>query len=451
MLIAVVAAALGSTITAPASGEEPISPELLDELAWSLAATPADDLEELICLASWASDVGLYAAAESLCRELLSRHPDLDPAYELLVKAAGQRPLSRESGSYYAAREALTGGFDEHETAHFVVLSQAEPRWTRRQAARLEQSWHEFNRHARQLGLRPLPLRHKLVCVLFQRRESFLQFARTHDQMNDTWSLGYYALPRDRVVLYNVEAEEEADEFAARRSAATLAHEAIHQFHYHTRVQNPYVQYPLWVCEGIATAFETDRANQAFGPMHEFEPRRTRFDWLVKSGSLIPLRDFVQLDSMPDQRRQTVHLVYNQSYGLVSWLSRHRALQLRGYFMLMRTEPPGRPSPERHLELFESVFGDVQQLERAWVRDEIDRIGPEDVAPSLRRRMRLSRRGTTIGRLVTAVVATGGIGEERPAASRIAGAGSSRDRSPVRNISLSSWSCQSCDCKEPSS
>jgi len=85
---------------------------------------------------------------------------------------------------------------------------------------------------------------------------------------------------------------------------------------------------------------------------------------------LIPLRSFVGLDRMPDGRRETVHTVYNQAYGLASWLARERPGQLRAYLIAMLKEPPGRPTRQRHLALFEQAFGDVDAVEEAWLRFE---------------------------------------------------------------------------------
>ena len=36
----------------------------------------------------------------------------------------------------------------------------------------------------------------------------------------------------------------------------------------------------------------------------------------------------------------------------------------------MLKEPPGRPTPQRHLELFKQAFGDVDAVEEAWLRFE---------------------------------------------------------------------------------
>ena len=47
-----------------------------------------------------------------------------------------------------------------------------------------------------------------------------------------------------------------------------------------------------------------------------------------------------------------------------------RCGDLREYLERLRREPPGRPTPERHLEIFEGAFGDIDRLERVWTRYE---------------------------------------------------------------------------------
>ena len=288
---------------------------------------------------------------------------------------ATHHQLSGDSESYRAARQLLPRGFRTHETRRFVVLSNAGRRWTRSRTKLLERTFNEFERYAGRLDLRPVPLRHKLVCVLFDRREDFAEFARDHDGVNESWGLGYYSPAHARTVFFNGETEPGADEFAARRSVATAIHETIHQLHFEKQVLSVHVQYPLWCVEGLATAFETVAPEAPFGPDFEFQPRRDRFRRLVQYDQIFSLRELVQLDRMPDQRRQTVHTIYNQSYAVASWLARHRAKELRRYLMSMLKEPPGRPSPARHLDLFEQAFGDVDQLEGAWLRDEWRTLG----------------------------------------------------------------------------
>jgi hypothetical protein len=338
----------------------------------------SQDVTVLVVRADRAREEGLLDDAEVIYREVLAVDPEHETAWAELVQLAGRRPVGKDSRSYRATRDLLPRSFRKHETAHFVILSDAGRRWSRARGKLLEQTYTQFHRYATRLDLRPLPLRHKLVCVLFRDRGEFANFARAHDGVTAAWCLGYYSPRADRMVFFNVESDRSADEFAEARAIAATVHEAVHHLHFHTQLQTNAVQYPLWSGEGLATAFETSAPDEGFGPDRDFRPRRERFHRLLKAGRHIPLQSFVQLDRMPDDRRETVHAVYNQAYALASWLAGKRPEDLRGYLLSMRKEPPGRPVAERHLELFEQAFGDVDIVEETWLKYEISRLNGED-------------------------------------------------------------------------
>jgi len=328
------------------------------------------DVGALVMQTVQTRELGQLQDAEALYRAVLALVPEHEKAYEGLVDIAGLRPLSPDSNSLRTTRALLPRRFRKHETKHYVILSDAGRRRARERGELLERTYEQFRRYAGRLDLRPLPLRNKLVCVLFRKRSDFAAFAREHDGVAATWCLGYYSPRHDRTVYFDVESERGADEFAEARAIAATVHEAIHHLHFHTGVQSSAVQYPMWFGEGIATAFETKAPGTPFGPEYDFAPRRERFGALLAAGRLLPLRAFVQLDRMPDERRQTIHTVYNQSYALASWLVRERPGEFRAYLFSMLNEPPGRPAPQRHLELFELAFGDVDAVEKAWMRQE---------------------------------------------------------------------------------
>ncbi|MHC5024206.1 MAG: DUF1570 domain-containing protein [Planctomycetota bacterium] len=347
--------------------------------------------------------------------------------------------LTRFSSAYRNTRSNLPDRFREHETRRFVILSDADERWTRTQAERLERAHHQFERFARRLGVKPEPLRHKLVCVLFQSRNDYRRFALEHDEVTDPRIAGYYAPRRDRVVFYHVESnpsladarvrldelrrqaddvgerlddavrrgnrrqadslrqtlnqyrdhlEREqlrVDDFADRVSVTTTIHEAIHQLMFHTRLQSRQLQYPLWICEGLATSFETNSPSAAFGPDDDFAPRREQFREHLAAGDLLPLRKFVTLTSVPGDSEEPMSVIYHQSYALVTWMFRFRRGQLRSYLEIMADEPTGIPSSKRQLALFERAFGNVQTLENAWLRHERNELEKVSASEDVRR------------------------------------------------------------------
>jgi hypothetical protein len=386
------------------------------------------DVKAWIELADWAQTIGLIDEADELYRLALDHDPLNDRAFSALTELSMRRGPQRLSEAYEDARELLPARFVVHETPAFIVLSDVDARWTRTQIRRLERTRHQFRRFAGRLGLRAQPQRCKLVCVFFSDRDEYQQFAREHDDVADPWIAGYYAPVNDRIVFYRGEANpsvvearrkldemqaeidaigEEAsrasvlgnheqavalreqrrksqahvnrerdrvDAFAEQVNVATTTHEAAHQLLFHCRVQSPHAQYPIWISEGLATAFETDDPDKPFGPDRDFAPRREAFEELLADDDLIPLRRLVSWANVPSSRQRVVHAVYHQSYALVTWMSRFRKDELRRFFELMLVEDVHEPDGDRYVELFESAFGDLDRLERAWLRYEKGRL-----------------------------------------------------------------------------
>jgi len=407
-------------------GDAPAKLQAMDFDA-ALAAIPVHDHDGRVALAEAALAAGKPESANRILRQVLSIEPAHANAYVRLHETAQKLPLLAESEVFRKARNLLPPRFIKTETRRFVVLSDADPHWTRTQIERIERAHHQFMRLANRLGLKPLPLEYKLVCVLFARQDDYAEFARANDNVKDSWIAGYYSPRHDWIVFYDIRSHEgvqnanaklermreslaswtvrmqraeslgqsqtagtmrtalehynqhlaverkKLDDFTSRAAIATTVHEAVHQLMFHTRIQLRTVEYPLWISEGMATSFETDSPNNAFGPDFDFAPRRTEFVRLLTEDKLIPLEQLITLTSMPNAEPDTISAVYHGSYALVTWMCRHRAVELRRYYERMQREPSGRSTPERHLQVFESIFGDVSKLERTWMRYELNK------------------------------------------------------------------------------
>jgi hypothetical protein len=361
------------------------------------------------------------AEAQQLLRTAMATNPDDDVAYRALLNVSPASELSSESVSFESAHQRLPSDFAMLQTPRFILLSDADAFAVNTHGRWVERACEEFERFARDCELRPLPLQHKLVCVLFQEHEEYQAFARQNDGMNNPAFTGYYSPRHDRVVfslrsasqknrdkknrdpkpserlmagggrdVLGFESQGSSDAGATKTvgacdeacasnhdmalgSAAKCVHEIIHQLMFHTRIMSPDTQYPLWICEGLSTAFETDSPEQPFGPDHDFAPRRRVFNTMLERGDLIHLRDLVTLTTLSGKNANATRAVYHQSYALVTWLCRQNRHALRSYLQSMRMEPAGRLPASRHLELFEQAFGDVRDVERAWLDWELAR------------------------------------------------------------------------------
>ncbi len=381
--------------------------------------------------------------AISICRQILQQDITHAEAYSALITLTSDTALKSDSRAFREARRILPQNFIELESRRFIVLSDANMVWTRQQSERLERAYHQFQRFARRLDLRPLPLRHKLVCVLFAQREDYLEFSGKFDNVTDPWIAGYYSPHHDRTVFYDVrsrpsvtdarsqlsEMNEEieqlsrdlrqaersgqqqraehirqnlaryqkhvasesqrVDEFENNTIIATTIHETVHQLMFHTGVQNRQVQYPLWICEGLATSFETDKPQEAFGPSRDYAPRREIFQEYLLQDDMLDLNQLVTITKLHGCSERTVRKIYHQSYALVSWMNRFRKEELRTFIMMMRALPPGKVSRDRHLEIFEDAFGSTEKLQKSWLRYEASLMPGSSAGNIIRQRYTL--------------------------------------------------------------
>jgi thiol-disulfide isomerase/thioredoxin len=372
---------------------------------------------ERMKLADRAIEEGRLDEAQRQYRAILMSDPTQDAAHVALWEISRGQTLGKESMPYTRALRRLPETMQEHETRHFVILSDADPRWVRIQGDRLERAYEQFMRFANRMDLRPLPLAHKLVAIVFSERNDFSAFASKDRVPFAGLVAGYYSPSADRLVFYHAESDkniaaargvleekladieairrasrrasmvgrrDEAREiaegletrlsdfneeerrlnlFARQQVISVTVHEAVHQLMYHTRVQVPSAHQPMWLSEGLATAFETDAPKSPFGPAREYEPRRQYFWNVLDNDRLLPLRDLLI-------GKKVSNAVYAQSYALVTWMCRYRRGEFRDYLRRLNALPSGRVSAERHLKIFEESFGDIDRLEKSWLRYE---------------------------------------------------------------------------------
>ena len=186
-MMAWLAMVLALLLATSAAGKEKANHAEKQEFQRRLKLIAANDEASAMRLAEWAERKHLPAEADELYREIIDRNPQHDSARRKLDRLAARRQLVVDSEAFLATQSLLPHRFLKYETKRFIVLSDASPSWTRIQTSRLERTHHQFQRFARRLGLSPLPLKHKLVCVLFKDRRAYLEFASTQDNASASW------------------------------------------------------------------------------------------------------------------------------------------------------------------------------------------------------------------------------------------------------------------------
>ncbi len=274
-----------------------------------------------------------------------------------------------------ATLDELGSGFRRTESRHFVVLSDADASWVRSRIALMEKTRHEFYRAGRKIDVGLVPHQHKLLCVLMDDYEAFLEFARRHDGVVSPWVAGYYSVPRNRVVFYNdangpafgsalrtIEereasrpsvrhagegqravgasapgdagarlrrAREAVEEDARNFAVAKTVHETVHLLAFNTGLQRRDRTYPIWLSEGIASSFETHDTQGLFGPERPSPLRAAAFGRLVDEGRLMDWERLVSLVEVPDG--EAVEQVYAQGHALMAHLYRTDRRALGAY------------------------------------------------------------------------------------------------------------------------
>lgn len=332
--------------------------------------------------------------------------------------------LEADEAAVARTRRLLGETFERFDTPHFVILSDCSREWTQSRGDLLERTRTQFFRVCERMGLPAVPHRHKLVCVLFNDHRAYQVFARAYDGLEARWVAGYYATLSNRVVFYNdasspayeslrdrlqayerqmrearTKAEEavrnaqqdlalrlhaSADDLdkqiqrersrlgerAAAHSTAKTIHEAVHLLAFNCGVQLPDRDYPFWLSEGLATAFETHQADEAFGPDRALHvgPRRERFEELRREGRLAPIERLITISEVPQWDADTADAMYGQSYALFSHLYRENPRAIGAYLMALGAEPAGHLTAERQVELFRQAFGDPAEIGRRLAR-----------------------------------------------------------------------------------
>lgn len=328
---------------------------------------------------------------------------------------------------------ALLPTMQSTETEHYVLLTDAPVESARQVAALLEATWRSFQRTCATLALKPAPLRHKLVAVLFREKGDYARFATTQDGMNRAWAAGYYSPGVDRLVMFDAISDEGVQKALAELQVAsrrvqkqaalsggpldagpagaqaasiqrqidaqkqrivgeardgfvgTVSHEAAHQLLFHTGVQRRDVPYPLWLAEGLATCFEgSDRERREMGYQFDNPRRQDAMRDAMRADRLVPLKVLVMADRMPGgEDEQAVRDFYAQSCMFTTWLARQRPTELRKYLDALRDG--GFALPTARTATFEQVFGPCDAVERSWIRSELRQSASlQDTAPARR-------------------------------------------------------------------
>ncbi|HEY8240252.1 MAG TPA: DUF1570 domain-containing protein, partial [Kiritimatiellia bacterium] len=263
------------------------------------------------------------------------------------------------SGLAREVAEAINAPVDLHSTKHFDVFHTMNGPWAEDAASVLESLYASYFAAAVQAGFAVRDPDQPLAWLCFNSDESFRTYGALFEGETEFPFDSYFSSYSDRIILL-LPGGMSSDRFTATR----VAHEAAHQLAYNTGLQTRGVHYPLWISEGLATAFENVLA--AGLPFAADNPYRRRALAAARdNGLLLPLSDLVVATEVPADTEQR-NAIYAQAWGLVHFLYEHKPGALRQYLALLAQYDAGR-RPEAALRMeFEVAFGDPADIQSDW-------------------------------------------------------------------------------------
>lgn len=296
-------------------------------------------------------------------------------------------PLSREETSKRLLAE-LPGGFDLHETAHYLICfntSRAYAQWC---GALFERLYQAFSNYWTRRGLKLSEPEFPLVAIVFAEQRSYIDFSKS--ELGDAAGsiIGYFSLRTNRMTMYDLTGMEVLSRFGGRRgtsaqinqilarpealrTVSTIVHEATHQIAFNRGLHARYSDCPLWFSEGIAVYFETPDLSSkkgwsGVGAVNR--PRLVRFHEYLRGRPPNSLQTLISGDARFRDPQQSLD-AYAEAWALTYYLLRRYQRQYLDYLKMLSEKGPLLPDdPQARLEEFRKAFGDLEQLDAEFVR-----------------------------------------------------------------------------------
>jgi hypothetical protein len=401
-----------------------LSPRAARAEPLEIASTQSADGAAALAAAQRALESGHLADADATLRRAFLDSRTTDAASEKLwaLHARADFQLPTDDAALKRTLDALgpiAPNFKQLETPHFIILSDADSPFTRERGRLLERARDQFYRVAASMKLSVAPHAARLLCVLFADVNAYRKFAHDQDALDATWIGGYFSASSNRIVFYNHvsapetrEGEESIQRFQQQLDRTRLAvhdaevqghhdradklraaladqtkalrayetklaenarsisdtktiHECIHLLSFNSGAQRTDREYPFWISEGLAMAFESERQGGLFGPDRPstlINDRLERYDTLMNEGKLLPLTKLVGMTGVPNWDEAFADAMYAQSHALFLMLYKRDPVAVGAYMRVLR-ETPGRLGPGLQSQLFIKQFGSIAPVE----------------------------------------------------------------------------------------
>jgi len=316
----------------------------------------------------WEDDDGRYEILEP--DRLAGRAPEPAPVAEPdTPQALGRRILAE-----------LPAGFETHITKHYVVCFDTSRDYARWCAAVFERLHDAFGTFWTRAGLEIHDPERPLVVVIFADRQRYEAHAAATLGAAANRVVGYYDMMSNRVTTYDLTGSDALANGRPRAAGAaglailtspaaaglvsTLVHEATHQLAFNSGLHQRLAPVPLWVSEGIATAFETPDLSNTRGWKGVGEVNGPRLDQFLANQRPGTIEAIIADD---DRFRQpeTALDAYAAAWALTHHLLHTRKDDLATYLRTLAARRAlADDSPERRREAFRAAFGEPAAVEQ---------------------------------------------------------------------------------------
>jgi len=306
--------------------------------------------------------------------------PDVIVSRESFPAPAAESP--RDLGRRVLAE--LPPGFDVHVTRHYVICFNTSRDYAKWAGGLFERLYDAFLGSWRRAGLNVHEPDRPLIVVIFSDRRDY-QARATRDVGSGAERVsGYYSFLTNRVTTYDLTAADGLTppsgrgpgrlglEILAQPEAeglvATLVHEATHQMAFNSGMHRRLAPVPLWVCEGVATYFETPdlRSQSGWRGIGALNASRLgRFRQTYQAGDLERIIGADDAFREPEAAGDA----YAKAWALTWFLMTARRDAFVKYLAALADKQPGTEYDRANrLRDFEAAFGAPKDLEPAFLR-----------------------------------------------------------------------------------
>ncbi len=282
----------------------------------------------------------------------------------------------------------LPAGFKVHKTANYVVCyntSQEYARWCALLMERLYECFGSYWKNQKRALTEP---EFPLVLIIFADKKQYLTYGKEDLGGAADAIVGYYSYATNRIACYDLTGRENhaggrktgtltgvTQEILKRPDAqsqvATIIHEATHQLAFNRGLIRRYADVPLWFNEGISMFFEVpDMKNtKGWAGVGKVNPlRMPQYKEYLGRRQMGALRKMLTDDDVL-RRPATTADGYAEAWALTYFLQKTQREKYVKYSELISAKKTLRwDTPEGRIRDFESCFGNVDELETAFVR-----------------------------------------------------------------------------------